>query len=189
MSTSFVHGNASYRPIWLHIRGYLDSRWMTTPLWLSGSLKPFLYSSVYSCHLFLISSSSIRSLLFPSFMVLSLHEIFPWNLQFSWRDLFFSPILLFPSISLYWLKKPFLWRISWTEEPGCLQSIGSQSQTRLSNWALLENAVKSLNVLPKKMYMSFCSNFMESFRDFADFSEVFCGLRLGTSLYGHTKDN
>ena len=37
--------------------------------------------------------------------------------------------------------------------------------------------------------MSFCSNFMESFRDFADFSEVFCGLRLGTSLYGHTKDN
>ena len=27
-------------------------RWMTTPSWLSGSLKPFLYSSLYSCHLF-----------------------------------------------------------------------------------------------------------------------------------------
>ena len=29
-----------------------DSRWMTTPSWLSKSLRPFLYSSsVYSCHL------------------------------------------------------------------------------------------------------------------------------------------
>ena len=32
-----------------------DSRWVTTPLWLSRSLTSFLYnSSVYSCHLFLI---------------------------------------------------------------------------------------------------------------------------------------
>ena len=35
------------------------SRWMITPLWLSGSWRTFLYSSsVYSCHLFLISSAS-----------------------------------------------------------------------------------------------------------------------------------
>ena len=27
-----------------------DSRWVITPLWLSGSLRYFLYSSVYSCH-------------------------------------------------------------------------------------------------------------------------------------------
>ena len=34
------------------------SRSMTTPLWLSGSWRSFLYSSsVYSCHLFLISSA------------------------------------------------------------------------------------------------------------------------------------
>ena len=34
------------------------SRLVTTPLQLSGSLRPFLYScSVYSCHLFLISSA------------------------------------------------------------------------------------------------------------------------------------
>ena len=26
------------------------------------------------------------------------------------------------------------WRIPWTEEPGGLQSVGSQSRTRLSNW-------------------------------------------------------
>ena len=39
-----------------------DSRWVITPLWLSGSLRSFLYSSsVYSCHLFLISSASVLS--------------------------------------------------------------------------------------------------------------------------------
>ena len=44
------------------------SRWVITPLWLSGLWRSFLYiSSVYSCHLFLISSPS-------------LHEMFPWYL-------------------------------------------------------------------------------------------------------------
>ena len=63
------------------------SRWVTTPLWLSESLRPFLYSS--SCHLFLISSASVRSVPFLSFIV----PIFAWNiplvllLQFCWRDL------------------------------------------------------------------------------------------------------
>ena len=38
------------------------SRWVITPLWLSGLWRSFLYSSsVYSCHLFLISSPSVRS--------------------------------------------------------------------------------------------------------------------------------
>ena len=32
------------------------SRWVITLSWLSGSWRSFLYSSVYSCHLFLISS-------------------------------------------------------------------------------------------------------------------------------------
>ena len=41
------------------------SRWVITPLWLSGSLRPFLYSSsVYYCHLFLISSAYVRSIPF-----------------------------------------------------------------------------------------------------------------------------
>ena len=36
------------------------SRWVITPLWLSGSWRSFLYSSsVYSCHRFLISSASV----------------------------------------------------------------------------------------------------------------------------------
>ena len=41
------------------------SRWVNTVKWLSGSLRPFVYSpSVYSHHVFLISSASIRSLQF-----------------------------------------------------------------------------------------------------------------------------
>ena len=53
-----------------------DSRWVITPLWLSGSWRYFLYhSSVYSCHLFLISPGSVRSIPFLSFIV----PIFAWS--------------------------------------------------------------------------------------------------------------
>ena len=48
------------------------SRWAS---WLSGSWRSFLYSSVYSCHLFLISSVSVSSILFLPFIEL----IFVWN--------------------------------------------------------------------------------------------------------------
>ena len=87
-----------------------DSRWMITLSWLSGLWRSFLYSSsVYSCHLFLISSASVRSLPFLSFI----ESIFAWNvpllsLIFLKRSLVF-PILLFSSISLHWsLRKAFL---------------------------------------------------------------------------------
>ena len=86
------------------------SRWVITPLWLSGSWRSFLYSSsVYSCHLSLVSSASIRSIPFLSFIV----PIFAWNvplvsLIFLKRSVVF-PILLFSSISLQWsLRKAFL---------------------------------------------------------------------------------
>ena len=86
------------------------SRGVVTLLWLSGSWRSFLYSSsVYSCHLFLMSSASVRSVPFQSFIA----HIFAWNvplvsLIFLKRSLVF-PILLFSSISLYWsLKKTFL---------------------------------------------------------------------------------
>ena len=86
------------------------SRWVTTLLWLSRSLRPFLYiSSVYSCHLYLISSASVRPLLFLSFIV----PILAWNVPlispvFLKRSLVF-PILLFSSTSLHCsLKKAFL---------------------------------------------------------------------------------
>ena len=86
------------------------SWWVTTPLWLSGSGRSFLHSSsVYSCHLFLISSASVRSIPFLSFI----EPIFAWNvplvsLIFLKKSLVF-PILFFPSISLHWsLRKAFL---------------------------------------------------------------------------------
>ena len=53
------------------------SRWVITPAWLPGSWRPFLYSSsVYSCYLFLISSASVRSIPFLSFI----EPIFAWNI-------------------------------------------------------------------------------------------------------------
>ena len=79
------------------------SRWVITPLWLSGLWRSSLYSSsVYSCHLFLISSASVRSIPFLSFI----QPIFAWNvalvsLIFLKRSLVF-PILLFSCISLHW---------------------------------------------------------------------------------------
>ena len=86
------------------------SRWVITPSWLYGSWRCFLYSSsVYSCHLFLISSASVRSIPFLSFIV----PIFAWSvplvtLIFLKRSLVF-PILLFSSISLHRsLRKAFL---------------------------------------------------------------------------------
>ena len=86
------------------------SRWVTTPMWLSGSWRSLFYSSsVYSCHLLLISSASVRSIQFLSFI----QPIFAWTLPFVSliflkRSLVF-PILLFSSISLHWsLRKAFL---------------------------------------------------------------------------------
>ena len=86
------------------------SRWVITPSWLPGSWRSFLYSSsAYSCHLFLISSASLRSIPFLSFIEL----IFAWSvplvsLIFLKCSLVF-PILLFSSISLHWsLRKAFL---------------------------------------------------------------------------------
>ena len=85
------------------------SRWVITPSCLSGSLRLSPHSSVYSCYLFLISSASVRSLLFLSFIV----PICAWNVPLvsliflKWSLIF--PILLFSSVSLHCsLHKTFL---------------------------------------------------------------------------------
>ena len=71
--------------------------WMITPLRLCGSWRSFLYSSsVYSCHLFLIFSASVRSLPFLSFI----EPIFAWNV---------------PLVSLIFLKRSLVFHIL-----GCL---------------------------------------------------------------------
>ena len=86
------------------------SGWVITPLWLSGSWRYCLYSSsLYFCHLFLISSVSVRSLLFLSFIM----PILAWHIPlispiFLKRSVVF-PILLFSSVSLHCsFKKAFL---------------------------------------------------------------------------------
>ena len=83
------------------------SRWVITLSWLSESWRSFLYSSsVYFCHLFLISSASVRSIPFLSFIV----PIFAWKVPLIAlivlkRPLVF-PTLLFSSISLHgWVLK------------------------------------------------------------------------------------
>ena len=69
--------------------GMCGSRWVITPSWLSGLWTSFLYSSsVYSYHLFLISSASISPYHFCPLLSPSLHEMFPWYFWFSWRDLY-----------------------------------------------------------------------------------------------------
>ena len=87
-----------------------DSRWVITPSWLSRSLRSFLCSSsVYSCHLFLIASASVKSIPFLSFI----EPIFAWNIPlvsliFLKSSLVF-PILSISSISLHWsLRKTLL---------------------------------------------------------------------------------
>ena len=73
------------------------SRWVIIASWLSGSWRSFLYSSsVYACHLFLISSASVRSIPFPSYFM----PIFAYNIplvsQFSSRDFQSFPFYCFP---------------------------------------------------------------------------------------------
>ena len=100
------------------------SRWVIIPSWLSGSWRSSLCSSsVYSCYLFLISSASVRSVPFLSFI----EPIFAWNvplvsLIFLKRSLVF-PILLFSSISLHWsLRKALfsLFAIFWNSAFKCV---------------------------------------------------------------------
>ena len=88
------------------------SRWVIIPSWLSWLWRSFLYCySVYSCHLFLISSASVRSTPFLSFI----EPIFAWNvplvsLIFLKRSLVF-PILLFFALFLctdHWGRLSYL---------------------------------------------------------------------------------
>ena len=99
------------------------SRWGITPLWLSGSWRSFLYSSVYYCYLILIYSASVRSIPFLSFI----EPIFAWNvplvsLIFLKISLVF-PILLFSLYFFALITEAFLslLAILWTvHSNGCI---------------------------------------------------------------------
>ena len=73
-------------PTWLHTPRS-GSRWVITQSWLSSLLRSFF---VYSCCLFLISSASVRSIIFLSFIV----SIFACNVALVY--LIFLRSLVFP---------------------------------------------------------------------------------------------
>ena len=87
-------------------------KWLITPSWLTGSWRSFLYSSsVYSCHLFLISSASVKSIPFVSFIM----PIFAWKvplvcLIFLTRSLVFPILFCFPLFlcTAYWGRLSYL---------------------------------------------------------------------------------
>ena len=92
---------------WMEKPGRLHSPWVAKS-WTR--LRDFIFIfSVYSCHVLLISSASVRAIPFLSFIV----PIFTGNvplvcLIFLKRSLVF-PVLLFSSIYLHWLlRKAFL---------------------------------------------------------------------------------
>ena len=110
------------------------SRWMITPSWLSGSWSSFLYSSVYSCYLFLNSSASVMSIPFLSFI----EPTFAWNVPllfwiFLKRSLVF-PFYCFP-LSLctdHWGRLSYLSLLFF----GTLHSNGNMFPFLLCFWLL-----------------------------------------------------
>ena len=71
------------------------SRWVTTPSWLSRSLRYSLYSSTYSCHLFLF---------------------FTFNLFFNWRIIALQNFVVFCQTST-WISHKYTWSVpppSWS---------------------------------------------------------------------------
>ena len=91
---------------------------MITPLWLSGLWRSFfLYSSsLYSCHLFLISSASVRSLPFLSSKTLEHHnsfknavfivyDVLPWNAKYVFLKV---EIMILKKAMLLWKPKQYI---------------------------------------------------------------------------------
>ena len=111
------------------------SRWVIKPSWLSGSWKCVLYSSsVYSWELFLISSASVRSMPFLSFIV----PIFAWNV---------------PLVSLVFLKRSLVFPILFSSLSLCTDPRG-----RLSSLSVLfSGTLHSVGCLSFSLCLSFPS--------------------------------
>ena len=113
-----------------------------------------MYSSVLSYHLFLVSSASVRSILFLSFIV----PIFAWNILlvsiiFSKRSLVFL-ISLFSSISLHIsLRKTFLslLAILWN----------SAFRHYKHRWSKFKNLSKEIESINREMKLIMMKNQME----------------------------
>ena len=90
---------------------------------------------MYSCHLFLISSASVRSLLFLSFIVLIYAWNFPLECLISLKRSLVFPILLFSSISFHSQRR------QWQPTPVHLpwQSHGWRSLVGCTPWGRWES--------------------------------------------------
>ena len=86
------------RLTWLHTQWWLAFRWVTTPLWLSQSLRLSLLIYLFCIFLLPLFNlfCSFRSLAILSFFVPILAWKFPSYLQFSLRDFQFYPFCCFP---------------------------------------------------------------------------------------------
>ena len=107
------------------------SRWVITPLWLSGSwIYFFLYgSSVHSCHLFLISSASVRSITLLYFIM----PIFSWN---------------FPLVSLIFLKRSLAFPILCCPLFLCIDHLGFLISPWYSLGLCIQMGISYLSPLP-----------------------------------------
>ena len=141
-------------------------RWVITPTWLHGSLRSFLYSSsVYSCHLFLISSVSVRSILFLTFTV----PIFAWNV---------------PLVSLIFLKRSLIFPIQLFSSFLCTDHLGRHSYLSLLFFGTLHSdGYLSFSPLPlaSLVFSAICKS--SSNNHFAVLHLFFLGMVLITASY------
>ena len=101
------------------------SRWMITLSWLSGSWRSFLYSSsVYSRHLFLISSASVRSIQFLSgpYNFCLVHTISFLYCTYLWMKVFLGTFNFLEEISRLYHSIVFLYFFALITEEGFLIS-------------------------------------------------------------------
>ena len=111
---------------------------------IAGSWKSFLYSSsVYSCHLFLISSASFRSIKFLSFI----EPIFAWNV---------------PLVSLIFLKWSLEFPLNYFPLFFCIDQWG-----KLSYLSLLDFGTLLSNRCSFPFLLCLCFSSWESFHPLA----------------------
>ena len=151
-STSFVRSEAHLTS---HSR-MSGSGWVIIPSWLYGSWRSFLYSSsLYSCHLFLISSASVRSLPFLSFI----EPIFAWHV---------------PLVSLLFLKRSLVFPILFFSSLFCIDCWGRLSYV---SWLFFGTLHSNGNIFPfllcfSLLFTTICKASSDSHFAFIHFSSM-----------------
>ena len=141
---------------------------MTTLSWLSGSLRLFC----------LIPSVVVRPLPFLSSIMPLLHEIFPWQFQFPWRDLWSFLFCCFPLfLCIVYLRRPFYLSLLFS---GTLHSV----KYVFPFLACLSILLSQLFVTAQTTTLSFCLSFslrwfwslppVQCYKPLSIFLQAFC---------------